>query len=188
MTKALIPLAPGCEEMEAVIVIDVFRRAGWEVVAAAVSDRPLVCSRGVHLVADAAWDAIDPAAFDVLALPGGGPGTDALRTHEGVLAAVRAFHEVGKIVAAVCAAPLVLQAAGILQGRRVTCHPASAAELTAGLRVDEAVVRDGNLITSQGPGTSFAFALAVVEAVEDHVAADRLADAMVLGRSGPPLP
>lgn len=183
MTKALIPLAPGCEEMEAVIVIDVFRRAGWEVTAAAVNDEPLVCSRGVQLVADAAWRDVDPAAYDVLALPGGGPGTDVLRAHAGVLEAVRSFHASGRIVAAVCAAPLVLQDAGILEGRTVTCHPGVAAELTSGRRLDEAVVTDGNLLTSQGPGTCFAFALAVVAAVDGEVRADRLADAMVLAQT-----
>jgi DJ-1 family protein len=168
--------------MEAVICIDVFRRAGWEVTAAAVADNPLVCSRGVQLVADQAWADVEVGSYDILVLPGGGTGAEMLRAHAGVLDAVRSFHAAGKTVAAVCAAPLVLAEAGILEGRSFTCHPGVASQLTTGRRLAAAVVTDGNLITSQGPGTCFSFALEVVASVEGEGAARVLATAMVLDR------
>ena len=152
MTKALVPLANGCEEMEAVIIMDTLRRAGWEVLAAGVDEGPVEASRGVRLVPDCAWDDVDPAAFDLLVLPGGNDGTERLSRDERVLDAIRSSYHAGKIVAAICAGPLVLQAAGILEGHRVTCHPGATEFLTATERVDEKVVVDGTVVTSQGPG------------------------------------
>jgi putative intracellular protease/amidase len=90
------------------------------------------------------------------------------------------MHAAKRITAAVCAGPLVLQEAGVLEGRRVTCHPAAATRLTRAQRSDERVVVDGTLITSQGPGTSFAFALAIVAQVDGEDKAKEIARAMVL--------
>jgi 4-methyl-5(b-hydroxyethyl)-thiazole monophosphate biosynthesis len=161
--NVLLPLAEGFEEIEAVVVIDVLRRAGIAVTTAATGDtRSVAASRGVVLVADALWPEVEPDAFDALALPGGGPGTARLKTDARVLDAVRAFHAKGKTIGAICAAPTVLAAAGILEGRTATCYPGcekglAGARYTAG----EPVVADGNVITSPGPGTSFEFALAL---------------------------
>ena len=180
MTSALVPLADGCEEMEAVILIDVLRRAGWEVVAAGLASGPVTGSRGVRLVADADWAEVEPTAFDVLVLPGGGPGTERLRADRRVLDALRAHHAAGRIVAAICAAPLVLQAAGLLDGKEATCHPGVADALTRARHVDRPVVWTGHIATSQGPGTAFAFALALVERIDGPDAARRIAREMVL--------
>lgn len=180
MTKALVPLADGVEEMEAVIVIDLFRRAGWQVCAAGLKPGPVAASRGVRLLPDAAWDEIDPLSFDVIALPGGAQGTTHLCADARVLAALRALAGRGGITAAVCAAPLVLQAAGLLDGRRATCHPGVAGRLTAARQVDEPVVCDGRVVTSQGAGTTFAFALAIVAMVDGPAKADEIAGAIVL--------
>lgn len=166
MKRALVPIAEGVEEMEAVIVVDVLRRAKWQVVMAAVSPQPIRASRGVRLLADCDWPDVNPAEFDVLILPGGAGGTAILAATPSVLDAVRAFHAAGKLIAAICAAPLVLQAAGILAGKRVTCHPGVAADLSATPRLRDRVVEDGNLITSQGPGTSFEFALAILSRLD----------------------
>ncbi len=163
--NVLMPLAEGFEEMEAVVVIDVLRRAGIAVTTAATGDtRSVTASRGVVLVAESLWPDVDPDAFDALVLPGGGPGTARLKADPRVLDAVRAFHAQGKTIGAICAAPTVLAAAGILEGRAVTCYPGCEKGL-AGTRYTarEPVVADGNVITSQGPGTSFEFALALVE-------------------------
>ncbi len=178
--KALVPLAEGVEEMEAVILVDVWRRAGWTVTTAGTTPGPVRASRGVALVPDLEWSEIVPDRYDLLALPGGGGGVERLCAHEGVLEAVRRFDAPDKRLAAICAGPLVLQAAGVLAGRRVTCHPDVAGRLTATPRLDDRVVEDGRLITSQGPGTAMAFALAVVAAVEGRARADALARAMVL--------
>jgi 4-methyl-5(b-hydroxyethyl)-thiazole monophosphate biosynthesis len=177
MKKVLVPLANGVEEMEAVISIDVLRRAGWQVTSAAVEEGVVEASRGVKLVADKNWADVDPAAFDIFLIPGG-RGVKVLCDDARVLDAVRAFNAEGKTLAAVCAGPLVLQQAGILEGRKVTCHPSAAEHLQVTDRLDDTVVVDGNLITSQGPGTCFAFALALVRELENAETADRLAAEM----------
>ena len=180
MPTVLVPLANGVEEMEAVIIIDVLRRAQWSVTTAGVDEGTITASRGVRLVPDKPWSAITPADFDILMIPGGGPGVERLLADARVLDAVRAFDRAGKRIGAVCAGPLVLQAAGILAGRKATCHPGVADRLTVTPRLTDRVVVDGRLITSQGPGTSFEFALAMVRLVEGAAKADALAKAMVL--------
>jgi 4-methyl-5(b-hydroxyethyl)-thiazole monophosphate biosynthesis len=180
MARVLIPLADGCEEMEAVILIDTLRRAGWSVTSAGLKPGPVTASRGVRILPDVIWDDIRPADFDLLVLPGGGPGTENLRKDPRVLAAVREFDEQAKTVAAICAAPLVLQEAGILNGRRATCHPSVGDQLIATPRLNARVVIDHHLITSQGPGTTFEFALAIIRAVDGPGKADQIARAMVL--------
>ena len=178
MSKVLVPLAEGVEEMEAVIVIDTLRRAGFVVVSAGLKAGPVTASRGVRLLPDTTLDDVQVMDFDVLVLPGG-KGVALLKSDVRVLAAVRAFHQAGRWVCAVCAAPLVLQEAGILAGRNVTCFPGSAAELTVTPRRTERVVVDGNLITSQGAGTTLEFALEIIRRVGGAELADRVARVMV---------
>jgi 4-methyl-5(b-hydroxyethyl)-thiazole monophosphate biosynthesis len=180
MAKVLVPLADGCEEMEATVIIDILRRAGWEVTSAGISGTVVTASRGVRLIPDAAWDDIDPATFDVLALPGGGPGSEALAADSRVLDTVRAFAGEQKLVAAICAAPLALQAAGVLEGRTATCHPGVRSDLTVPTVSDARVVVDGMIVTSQAPGTAFEFALALVELIDGRPAADRIAEGLIL--------
>jgi 4-methyl-5(b-hydroxyethyl)-thiazole monophosphate biosynthesis len=178
--KALVPIANGSEEMESVIIIDVLRRAKWEVTCVGLDNRPIQASRGVVIVPDMAWDEIDPSAYDLLVFPGGNVGSKNLRNDSRILQAVREFYEAGKVVAAVCAGPLILQEAGILKGKKVTCHPAEAVNLTATQRMDEKVVVDGNVVTSQGPGTTFQFALTLVAMKDGQEKADTIAKGMVL--------
>jgi 4-methyl-5(b-hydroxyethyl)-thiazole monophosphate biosynthesis len=166
MTKVLVPLAEGCEEMEAVIIVDVLRRAGWAVTAAGLQPGPVRGSRGVVLTPDALWADTDPGAFDLLVLPGGGPGTQRLAGDQRILAAVRAFDAAGKRLGAVCAGPLVLQQAGVLDGRRATCHPDVAGRMTRARHVDEPVVVDGTITTSQSAGTCIAFALELIRQID----------------------
>jgi 4-methyl-5(b-hydroxyethyl)-thiazole monophosphate biosynthesis len=179
--NVLVPLADGVEEMEATIAIDVLRRAGITVVVAAVGAAcEITASRGVRLVADDLWRNLDPLAFDALLLPGGAVGTRTLMADARVLAAVRAYVSAGKLVAAVCAAPLVLQAAGVLDGVAATCHPSVAAELTRAVHRTERVVKTAGIITSQCPGTSMEFALAVVERLIGRPAAEKVAAGLLL--------
>ncbi len=181
MPKVLIPLARGCEEMEAVILIDTLRRAEWEVVAAAIEEGPVRCSRGVRILADTRWQDVDPIEFDLLVIPGGKGGTERLLEAPAVIEAVRVFDLADKPIGAVCAGPLVLDAAGVLTGRRYTSHPAVADEFRDGQRVDvPSVVEDGHIVTSQGPGTTFAFALALVARWEGHEKAETMAQAMMV--------
>lgn len=165
MTSILVPLADGVEEMEAVIVIDVLRRAGWLVTVAATGDTPVVtASRGVTLTADCLWRDADGeiASADGIVIPGGAAGARALCRHEGVLECLRACDRAGRLIGAICAGPLVLQAAGILRGRRYTCYPGVQDDISGALHIDQKTVRDNRLITSQGPGTAFDFALALI--------------------------
>ena len=178
--RVLVPLAEGFEEMEAVILVDLLRRASIETVAVAMGDSPTVtASRGVRLLADAMWADLDPSAFDLIALPGGMGGTRRLQGDERLLQALRTHHAAGKPVAAICAGPLVLQSAGLLDGRKATCHPGVAGELTAARRIDARVVADGAVITSQGPGTAIDFALAIIERLAGRPAADTVASGLV---------
>ena len=179
MTKALVPLTDGTEEMEAVIVIDTLRRAKWEVVAAGMKKGVITASRGVKIVPDVAFDEIDPAAFDLIVVPGGAKGVANLLKEERLHEAIRRLHAAGKIVAAVCAGPLVLQRAGVLDGRRVTCHPDNASKITMAKWVNEPVVIDGNVITSQGAGTCLQFSLAIISKVDGPEKAKAVGRGMV---------
>ncbi len=161
--KALVPIANGCEEIEAVIIIDTLRRAEWDVTVVGLSEGTIEASHGVKLVPDTTWDRINPSDFDVLLLPGGFDGTVALSEHEGVQKALRDFNEKGKWIGSICAAALALHAAGILEGRKFTCYPGVEEKLPSNVQpVNEAVVVDGHLITGQGPGAAFEFSLKVI--------------------------
>ena len=179
--RVLVPLAEGFEEMEAVILLDVLRRGGIEALAVAMgAAREVAGAHGLTLLADTIWTEIDPAGFDMIAIPGGMGNTRRLQKDERLLKMLREYHEGGKPLAAICAAPLVLQSAGLLKGRTVTCHPGVAEEMTDAKRLDDRVVVDGKIITSQGPGTSFDFALAIVRRLVGEAKAGEIAGGMVL--------
>lgn len=180
MPKALIPLANGVEEMEAVITMDTLRRAGWTVISAGIGRRSITASRGVNVVADTEWNGLDLASFDALVVPGGAEGTKALMADATVLDAIRDFAAKGRLVAAICAGPLVLQAAGILNGRRVTCHPAVKDQISGATRLDDRVVVDGRIVTSQGPGTTFEFALTLISLLSGEETANKVRVGLVL--------
>ena len=177
--RVLMPLANGVEELEAVTILDVLRRGGIQVTSASLTDSlPVKGSRGVTLLADATWASLKPADFDALVLPGGGKGTELLAADARVLDAVRSFDKDGKFVTALCAAPTVLAIAGVLKDRRATCYPTCAAEL--GESYDNApVIADGNIITSQGPGTAMLFALVLVQQFAGDEVAHRVAGGLL---------
>jgi len=186
MLKALVLLAEGVEEMEAVIAIDVLRRTGVEVVAASTGPaREVTASRGVRLIADALLNEANPAAFNTLVIPGGAGGARRLAGDPRVLDLVRLFVQAGKLVAAVCAGPVVLKAAGVLDGVRFTCHPGVRDQFPGVQLSTDRVVMDNNFITSQGPGTSMEFALAIARRLVGEEVAAKVADGLLLpaGRS-----
>ncbi len=179
MPNALIPLADGVEEMEAVILIDVLRRAEWDVVSVGLREGPVTASRGVRLLPDKKWSEVNPDDFDWIILPGGAPGAQKLIADDRVAYALQRHARAGKRLAAVCAAPTVLHAAGVIGGRAITSHPSVAQRLGDARRSNERVVVDGPLVTSQGPGTCFDFALAIVAQEAGDEKARRLAEAMI---------
>jgi len=163
MPSVLIPLADGCEEMEAVIVMDILRRAGVEVVAASLMPGPVNCSRGTRLLADAVLDEVLQQPFDMLVLPGGMPGAEHLKNDVRIQALLAQYAAEGRYIAAICAAPMALHAAGLLEGKRATSFPGVLDQLPGSHHyVEDAVVVDGRIVTSRGPGTAMSFALTLV--------------------------
>jgi 4-methyl-5(b-hydroxyethyl)-thiazole monophosphate biosynthesis len=162
MPTVLAILAEGFEEVEAITPVDVLRRAGVEVTLAALADGIHVNGRnGVTLHADTTLAAVESRDFDCLFLPGG-PGTKHLRADPRVRALVLRQHAAGRWLAAICAAPTVLNDAGLLAGRRYTAHFSVAAELPR-ILTEERTVTDGNILTSRGAGTALDFGLLLVE-------------------------
>jgi 4-methyl-5(b-hydroxyethyl)-thiazole monophosphate biosynthesis len=162
--KILVPLAEGFEEIEAINVIDILRRADVEVVTAGLKDGLVEGAHKVRVMPDTGLDKIDFKDFDGLVLPGGAPGFINLGNDERILNMAREMDRAGKVVAAICAAPSVLIKAGVLQGRRATVHPSGKKEVQACAKFSEdRVVVDRNLITSRTPGTALEFALKLVE-------------------------
>lgn len=163
MHKVLVMLAQGCEEIEAVTIIDILRRAGIVVTSAGLDDLPVLAAHGVMLLPDTTLDLAQHQDFDMIVLPGGLPGTDNLRADQRLSALLQKMAQQGKYVAAICAAPSVLAAAGLLDGRRATCYPTCLDNYPKVHLQTDAVVEDGKLITSRSPGTAMDFALALVE-------------------------
>ncbi|HIJ81984.1 MAG TPA: HD domain-containing protein [Desulfuromonadales bacterium] len=180
MAKVLMPLAHGFEEIEALAVVDVLRRADIEVVLAGLVDGPVQSSRKVTVVPDAILDTLNTASFDMIILPGGQPGTDNLNADPRIHKLLKDFSAADKLIGAICAAPSILAGAGLLTGKRATCHPGSREKLVPAIHEDQPVVSDGNIITSQGAGTAISFALEIVARLEGRPKADAVAQAMLV--------
>ena len=167
MAKVLVPLAPGCEELEAVTIVDLLRRAGVEVVTAGLEPGIVRASRGMQLVPDANLDSVLRDDFDMIVLPGGMPGARYLKEDQRVQAMLKRLAGENKYTAAICAAPIALAEAGLLSGRKATGYPGVLEKLglpNVTLQM-ESVVMDGKVITSRGPGTAMDFALELIEAL-----------------------
>jgi 4-methyl-5(b-hydroxyethyl)-thiazole monophosphate biosynthesis len=175
-----VPLAPGFEEIEAVTIIDVLRRGGITVTVAGTVQGPITGSHGITITPDTTIDQVNPDALDMIALPGGMPGTLNLRDSPSVRMLVERVAARGRYTAAICAAPMVLAAAGLLTGKRVTSHPSVREQITGSAYCEEAVVEDGTVVTSRGPGTAIAFALRLVSLLAGDETAARLRAAMVV--------
>lgn len=163
MKKVLIPLAPGFEEIEALAVVDILRRAGVEVTIAGAVENPIEGRNKIKVLADTSLDSVKGQDFDMIVLPGGAVGTENLKKDVRVKEIVERHYKKGRFITAICAAPTVLSAIGITAGRTVTSHPTVRAKLDKEKISDERVVVDGNIITSQGPGTAIEFAFKLVE-------------------------
>ena len=163
MKTALIPFADGSEELEAITIVNILRRAGVSVTLAGLTAGPLRGSRGVVIQPDTTLDEALAHSYDIVVLPGGQPGTNHLKADARVLSLVQDMARQGKYVAAICAAPSVLATAGLLDGRHATSFPGALTPFQKVLRQDVATVEDGKLITSRGPGTAMDFALLLAE-------------------------
>jgi len=165
MSTVLVPLAPGCEELEAVTIIDLLRRAGIEVVTASLDSNSVKASRGTVLVADKTLDDALNAEYDMIVLPGGLPGADHLRDDSRIINLLRQMASENKYTCAICAAPKVLAEAGLLSNKNATAFPGTLEKLdlpNTTIKSDPVVI-DDKIVTSRGPGTAMDFALKLVE-------------------------
>jgi protein deglycase len=165
--SVLVLLAQGCEELEAVTVIDLLRRADCDVVSAGLDSLPVTASRGVRLLPDTTLDLALNREYDMVVLPGGMGGAQNLSSDARVTQLLKKMAEGDLFTCAICAAPMVLAGAGILTDRRVTCYPGclEKLELPGVASTGGAVERDGKIVTSRSPGTAMDFALALIEAL-----------------------
>eukprot|EP00250_Pteridium_aquilinum_P004016 c1426_g1_i1 orf=63-1418(+) len=163
--RVLVPIANGSEEMEAIIIIDVLRRANMNIVVASVEqDLQIEASRRVKIVADKHIEDVEDVDYDIIVLPGGMPGAERLRDCATLQRILRKQVKDRRPVGAICAAPaVILEANGWLKGKKATCHPAFVKKLSSKRVAKSRVVIDGYHITSQGPGTAIEFALCIVE-------------------------
>ena len=179
MKKALVPLADGFEDIEAVAIIDTLRRGGVEVVTAALSSEAVaVSAHGIKMSADTVLNDVIDEYWDAIILPGGGQGTANLMESERLLDRLRSQKESGGYVCAICAAPLVLEAAGVIEDEDVTCYPSCAPEMNRQV-VDAPAVAEGQIITGRGPGAAITFALAVLMHLAGEEEALKVAEGMV---------
>lgn len=172
--KVLVPLAEGFEEIEAVSIIDVLRRAGIEVVTAHLEKNPVEGSHGICINAERPLFECTADAFDAMFLPGGMPGSENLKKSDVIISLLRGLHAQGKLVGAICAAPIVLGHAGILQGKKATCYPGFENELAGAVVLNQPVVADANVVTGKGAGCAIPFALEIVGLLKGKSAKDTI--------------
>lgn len=180
MKKLGVFMADGCEEIEALTVVDLARRAGIEIAMISVTGEKLVKgAHGINFQTDIPADYMDFDMLDGIVLPGGMPGTLNLGASEYVQKTIAEFASAGKLVAAICAAPSVLGEAGLLKGKKATSYPGFEEKLLDAEVCTDAVVVDGNVITSRGMGTAIDFALAIIEYLVDKKTAEELGRSII---------
>ncbi len=179
--RVLVPLAQGCEELEAITIIDLLRRAGIEVTSAGLDAGSVTASRGVTLIPDTDLESALESDYDMIVLPGGLPGADHLNKDERIKSVLKKMSDHDKYIAAICAAPKVLANVGVLAGKTATSYPGflDGLGLSDTTLSDEAVVRDGKVITSRGPGTAMDFALELIEVLSGKEKRNEVEKALV---------
>ena len=165
MKKVLVPLASGFEELEAVTIIDLLRRAGIDVTVAGLDDGAITGSRGTRILPDSKLESTVNSDYDMIVLPGGLPGADNLNNDSRIHELLQQMASSGRYIAAICAAPKVLATAGLLDNKKMTSYPGSLSKVAVeGMQnTGRAVVIDGNVITSRGPGTAMDFSLQLIQ-------------------------
>ncbi len=180
MDHLAIFLADGFEEIEALTVVDLCRRAGLSITTVSIQDRLMVDgSHGIRVEADVLLQDLDFSRFEMLILPGGKKGTQNLEACKELMGQVDAFYQSGKHVAAICAAPSILGHRGILEGHRAVCYPGFEEQLKGAEVLDVPAVTDGTVITGRGMGCSIPFGLAIIAACRGQEKADEIARQVV---------
>ena len=179
--KVAVHLAEGFEEIEAVSIIDVLRRANIETLVVSVTNNKAVTgTHGIQITADVLFEEVDYSAVDMIVLPGGLPGSNNLKNHSGLGKQILDFHKNGKPLGAICAAPLVFGNLGILKNQKATCYPGFENQLHGAEVTGAEVETSGKIITGKGAGVAIQFALKIVESLKGKTLADELAKKMVL--------
>jgi len=181
MAKVCVHLATGFEELEAVAVLDVLRRAGIEVLMVSMTRELNVTSaRGLMVTADVLFEDVDYDNIDMIVLPGGIPGSTNLAEHAGLKQKIGRFADQGKYLAGICAAPMVYGQMGLLRGKTAVCYPGFEKYLDGAEITSERVVQTGNFITAKGPGTALEFSLKLVEILKGIEAAEKVKENMLV--------
>lgn len=180
MKKIGVFFAHGFEEVEALTVVDLCRRSKIDVDMISIGENLNVVGRtNIEIKTERFFDVAEVEKYDGLVLPGGMPGTSNLLAHKGLCDALCQFNEKEKLVAAICAAPMVLGKLGILYGKKACCYPGMEMYLE-GAQIEEGLVSiDGNVITSRGIGTAIPFSLAIIERLKDKKTAEEVRDSIV---------
>lgn len=181
MAETMIFMSDGCEEVEALTVVDLLRRAGVGITMVSLEEGLIVNgSHNIRMKADCLYSEADFESCEMIILPGGLKGTANLMAHQDLNAKIKSFDEQGKMLAAICAAPTVFAAAGILKERCATSYPGKKGEMTpVGEYKEESVVIDKNIITSRGLGTAIEFSAAIIEHFKGKEAADKVLEAVI---------
>jgi len=181
MTSVLVPLAQGCEELEAITITDLLTRAGIEVITAGLDEQPVVASRGISIIPKTSIEKIEQKEFDMVVLPGGLPGADHLRNNQTLQKILKNHAEKNRFLAAICAAPKALLEAGVLDNKTATCYPGALdeMELKNTRLTNKAIEIDGKVITSRGPGTAMDFALTLIELLKGKEKKDEVEKGLV---------
>ena len=177
--KVAVFMADGFEEIEAMTTIDILRRSGCDTKLVALNDLTVKGAHSVEIKADSLLND-ELSDFDMVVLPGGQPGADTLRDDPRLIDVLKRHYSEGKYAAAICAAPIALAKAGILEGKKATCYPSFENQLTGASLVEDSVVVDGKVITSRGPATAMEFALTLVEILKGKTVSDELRAGLLL--------
>jgi len=179
MPTVLVPLAQGCEELEAVTIIDLLRRAGISVITAGLDNQAVKASRGVVLIPDTTLDEAIKQSFEMIVLPGGLAGAENLNNDPRIHKLLKDMQQQGKYTAAICAAPKVLADAGLLANKSATSYPGVLEKMPDMQFIDAPVVKDGQVVTSRGPGTAMDFALELIETLVGRDTRDKVEAGLV---------
>lgn len=183
MAKVFAFLADGLEEVECLAVVDVLRRSGVETTLVSVTGkREITGSHGIVFWADALFEDVNPDEADVLFLPGGMPGTTNLKAHGGLAAAIEKANQQGRRVAAICAAPSILGAMGLLKGRTATCYPGFEELLVGVSYTSQGVVTDGNITTARGLGYALDLGLELIRLLQGSQHSEQVKEAIQYDR------
>ncbi len=181
MKEIAVHLAEGFEEIEAISIIDVLRRAEFKVHVISVSGNFVVTgAHNIKVMADSLFESVDYNAIDMIVLPGGMPGTKNLNNHEGLKDQILDFNAAGKHLGAICAAPMVFGNLGLLEGKKATCYPGFEGELTGTTSSGKYVEQAGTIVTGKGAGVAIDFALKIVEMLKGKDLANELKEKMIV--------